>query len=328
MHKKNIFQVDLKPSDQVQSSINLEVGMLKRLEGKRHVVKYKDHGSFGSYKFVIMELAGRNLSSLHRHCPNCRLTNSTTVRITLQSLEAIKDIHDTDFVHRDIKASNFAMGRSEANRRILFILDFGLVRRYRLKDRSIRPARPNPGFRGITTRFFTVILRVIRRILGTIRYASVNTHNRLEIGRHDDLISWLYMAVEIHRGKLKWRSLGADVEAVGRMKAKITEEELFGNMDPEFKNIYRNLLTLNYESEPRYAYYRQQLEKIIERKGYSMDAPFDWDQGGSHFEHTKYVKNQPYGRQMAAKGKEVHQNPTPAAEEEEEAEEESSDDDD
>lgn len=42
------------------------------------------------------------------------------------------------------------------------------------------------------------------KLRGTLRYASPNSHKKLELGRHDDLISLLYMVVEYYTGTLPW----------------------------------------------------------------------------------------------------------------------------
>jgi hypothetical protein len=53
--------------------------------------------------------------------------------------------------------------------------------------------------------FVSFILTVGFRV--TIRYASVNTHHRLDQGRVDDLWSLLYCVVELMCGTLPWAHL-------------------------------------------------------------------------------------------------------------------------
>lgn len=96
-----------------------------------------------------MQLVGCNLSDLRKSCPEMKFTESTAIRISLQCLEAIVSMHNADILHRDIKPSNFAIGRTVKDYRNLFILDFGMVRRFRLKNGKVRPARKQRcGFRG------------------------------------------------------------------------------------------------------------------------------------------------------------------------------------
>uniref|UniRef100_A0A183DL10 Protein kinase domain-containing protein n=1 Tax=Gongylonema pulchrum TaxID=637853 RepID=A0A183DL10_9BILA len=78
-------------------------------------------------------------------------------------------------LHRDIKPGNFAIGRRDL--RHIYLLDFGMCRKYLNKRASIRNPRRAAGFRG------------------TIRYASISSHISREQCRKDDLESWMYQQV-------------------------------------------------------------------------------------------------------------------------------------
>lgn len=96
-----------------------------------------------------MQLLGKNLSELRRSCANRRLSLSTTIRICLQCLECIEVIHATGMLHRDIKGGNFAIGATFVDCKNVYLLDFGLVRKFRSKSGKLRTPRPSVGFRGI-----------------------------------------------------------------------------------------------------------------------------------------------------------------------------------
>lgn len=66
----------------------------------------------------------------HRVCTLQRFTLSTATRLSLQCLESIEELHNVGFLHRDVKPSNFAMGRPPNDDRTVFLLDFGLCRQY------------------------------------------------------------------------------------------------------------------------------------------------------------------------------------------------------
>ena len=68
------------------------------------------------------------------------------------------------FLHRDVKPSNFAVGRTPQTLRQIFMLDFGLARQYTNAAGEVRPPRGAAGFRG------------------TVRYASINAHKNKEMG--------------------------------------------------------------------------------------------------------------------------------------------------
>uniref|UniRef100_A0A1I7VQ42 Protein kinase domain-containing protein n=1 Tax=Loa loa TaxID=7209 RepID=A0A1I7VQ42_LOALO len=140
-----------------------------------------------------MTLLSKSLSELRKHCPNQRFTLSTSVKLCMQCLEGIEDLHNAGFIHRDVKPSNFAMGRKPSVMHTVFMLDFGLARQYYIYDEKgntkLREPRKTAPFRG------------------TIRYCSINVHRHEEQGRHDDLWSLLYMTAEMILGTLPWRNM-------------------------------------------------------------------------------------------------------------------------
>ncbi|VDM62424.1 unnamed protein product [Angiostrongylus costaricensis] len=169
--------------------LRLEAKVLHRLEGKPHVVQLIQTGKKDSYSYIVMTLLGESLDKvISRIGKICSI--STQVRIGIQVLFAIKQIHDTGFIHRDVKPGNMALGmRSTEESRLIHILDFGLAREYVVVDKDgatkMRRPRPKVHFRG------------------TLRYCSANVQLRCEQGRVDDLWCLLYIMVEL-RGRLPW----------------------------------------------------------------------------------------------------------------------------
>lgn len=79
------------------------------------------------------------------------------------------------------------IGRAPADLRSVYILDWGLCRRY-MNENMGRPHRPRckAGFRG------------------TPRYASANAMNDIDQGRVDDMWSWFFGQIELTTGMLPW----------------------------------------------------------------------------------------------------------------------------
>lgn len=119
-----------------------------------------------------MELLGENLSELRRRQENGKFSMLTTLKLGMQMLRAIESVHLLGYLHRDIKPSNFVVGKKKFfyfllykkgyglnKRNNIFLIDFGLARRYLLPNSNeVRPSRDTTGFRG------------------TARYASINSH--------------------------------------------------------------------------------------------------------------------------------------------------------
>lgn len=174
-----------------------EVSLLKAVGNNVHVPALLDYGRGPSFNFVVMSLLGQSLSALRKSRPTGTLTAIPGLDYAVQMLAAIQWVHCNGFIHRDIKPSNFVL--DEAQDRVLLI-DFGLARKYVLKNGEHRPSRASlPGFRG------------------TARYASVNTHDHGEMSRRDDLWCFFFSLVELLLGPLPWHK-EKDKQIVADMK--------------------------------------------------------------------------------------------------------------
>ena len=49
-----------------------------------------------------MTLLGKNLDELRRLAPDRRLSHSTVLRIGIQAIQALHDLHTAGFVHRNV----------------------------------------------------------------------------------------------------------------------------------------------------------------------------------------------------------------------------------
>ena len=65
------------------------------------------------FNYVVMSLQGKNLAELRRSQPRGVFTNSTTLRLGKQILEAIESIHCVGFLHRDVKPVSLNVKSSE-----------------------------------------------------------------------------------------------------------------------------------------------------------------------------------------------------------------------
>lgn len=167
-----------------EPGLDLEVGVLKRMQHSHHAVRYIDSGKIATLNFIVMELVGCNLSDLRKACPDHRFTLCTSLRLGLQCLDAIEAMHASGLLHRDIKPANYALGRTVKDYRTVYILDFGLVRRWRLKNGKVRPPRNVCGFRGKISLFRVPLRKTFFILLAYfiyVRYSEICI-NKLPFG--------------------------------------------------------------------------------------------------------------------------------------------------
>lgn len=100
---KNYFAAMKVEDDLTEGGVlKLEVFVLQQLKMAAHSVKLLDSGKRDKYNFMVMTLCSRDLMSLKRAAGK-PFSESTTLRLGISSLYAIKQLHEIGYIHRDIK---------------------------------------------------------------------------------------------------------------------------------------------------------------------------------------------------------------------------------
>lgn len=128
-------------------------------------------------------------------------------------------------------------GFRQCDHATVYLIDFGLSRRYTDNNGVVKPPRSDLGFRG------------------TVRYASVNAHHGeinflcfnfqstkttkitgKDLCRADDCISFLYSVIELLYGRLPWRHTN-DKQLVFELKSQYTLHVLCSELPKEFSDV-------------------------------------------------------------------------------------------
>uniref|UniRef100_A0A915JDF6 Protein kinase domain-containing protein n=1 Tax=Romanomermis culicivorax TaxID=13658 RepID=A0A915JDF6_ROMCU len=160
LHSNEQVALKLEKKDEECAAASIECKVLRRLSGRKHCPVLYSYGENEVFTFVAMQLLGKSLSDIRRDCnlkPQ-RMSIKATLNVATQCLSALQTLHDIGYLHRDVKPSNFAVGSSYRDVDTVYIIDFGLCRRYLESNSQIKAPRENVGFRG------------------TVRYASLNAH--------------------------------------------------------------------------------------------------------------------------------------------------------
>ncbi len=151
----------------VNSSLLLEkeATILSYLRGP-HIPQLKTYGYNDQYNILVMQLLGKDLEKYIKEYS--KLSLKTVCQLGVQIITAIENIHKNHIIHSDIKADNFVMGLNKDNDK-LFVIDFGLSRKYRSSK---------------TLKHYPLVNK--KSLTGTARYASIHAMQGYEQSRRDD----------------------------------------------------------------------------------------------------------------------------------------------
>jgi serine/threonine protein kinase len=225
-------------------------------------LKFISFGHSKDFNILVEPLLGKSLYALYLENKKS-FTLKDICLIAIQCLDRIEYIHSKGYIHGDIKPENFLIGK-DSTAKTIYILDFGLAKRYRDEHTHIH-----------------IPLKENRNLTGTARYASCNAHNGLEQSRRDDMESIAYVILYFFKGKLPWQGLkckdkNEKYAKIKEMKMSITPEKLCEGFPIEFARYLNMVKKLGFEEEPAYKEYIKLFTDLFKSKDFEMDYLYDW----------------------------------------------------
>ncbi|KAF8093562.1 hypothetical protein N665_0383s0187 [Sinapis alba] len=219
-------------------------------------------GVEGDYNVLVMDLLGPSLEDLFGYC-NRKFTLKTVLMLADQMINRLEFIHSKSYLHRDIKPDNFLMGLGRRSNQV-YIIDFGLAKKFR--DSSTHRHIP---------------YRENKSLIGTPRYASLNTHLGIEQSRRDDVESLGYILMYFLMGSLPWQGLKAGnkkqkYDKISEKKVSTSIETLCRGHPTEFASYFHYCRSLRFDDKPDYAYLKRLFRNLFIREGFQFDFVFDW----------------------------------------------------
>ena len=226
---------------------------LKKIE---RIPKGLYFGKQGAFSILIMNLLGPSLKHLMDYCQGS-FSLPTTIKISLQLLNTLKQIHERGVLVRYMKPENMTIGFGE-NQKYIYIIDFGLAKLYMKNGQHIK-------------------FREKKHTKGNRVFISINIHSKIQTSRRDDIESLGYNMIFFMKGKLPWTHIKQSHDILEK-KLNISLDELCEGTPDEFKDFIKYARNMKFEEEPDYAYLNKLLLKAAEKNGIELDKiEYDWE---------------------------------------------------
>ena len=246
------FAIKIQHKD-IEHVLKHEAKIYKYLHGINGVPLIRNYGTDSGFNYLILDYINISLDKTI-------LTHENITKYFINAINIIENIHNKGVLHRDIKPDNFMLKENNVTTK-LYIIDFGLAKIFLSDDKKHIEERND------------------KKLVGTVKYASINLHNGIEASRRDDIESLCYTFISLYKKSLLWDD---DIEEyykksidkrenISYLHNKILEKkqnyfEWLYDIPGEFLTILLYSRSLKFLEKPNYKYLRGILENLLEHQ--------------------------------------------------------------
>ncbi|XP_069064376.1 serine/threonine-protein kinase VRK1 isoform X1 [Pleurodeles waltl] len=211
------------------------------------------------YRFMVMDRFGKDLQKIYEESGKV-FPQSVVLQLGLRLLDILEYIHEHEYVHGDIKASNLLLHYKNPDQ--VYLVDYGLAYRY-------CPGGVHKEYKEDPKRCHD----------GTIEYTSIDAHKGVAPSRRGDLEILGYCMVQWLCGQLPWEDNLNDPNYVRDCKISFRENipEFMSKCFPfakpdEIEKYMEAVKELDYSQKPPYQHLRDLLLQGLKSNGRSDDG--------------------------------------------------------
>ncbi|XP_040268217.1 serine/threonine-protein kinase VRK1 isoform X1 [Bufo bufo] len=216
------------------------------------------------YRFMVMDRFGKDLQKIFEETSK-RFSHKTVLQLGLRLIDILEYVHEHEYVHGDIKASNLLLHHKHPDQ--VFLVDYGLTYRY-CPDGVHKEYKEDPR----------------KCHNGTIEFTSVDAHLGVSPSRRGDLEILGYCMIQWLCGKLPWEDKLTDPNYVADSKRSyysdipaLIDTCFPGKKKPdEITKYMEAVAALDYTAKPQYQKLRDLLLQGLKSLGAKDDGKLDF----------------------------------------------------
>lgn len=215
--------------------LRYESNVYKLLSTINGIPKIKWYGKDDINYYMVIDLLGDSLQTLIDIKKSLPL--KTILQIGVNILIILTNIHEKGFIHRDLKPENFLLSIDQPKK--IYLIDFGISKPYIVNNKHIE-------------------FKCKNKFIGTMNFASINSHNFYEQSRRDDLESLAYILIYFYLGNLEWMNSDNIVDLHDEnIYIKNKKLELMNNekIPTKLMEFYKYTRLLEFDKQPDYKYF-------------------------------------------------------------------------
>ena len=274
MHKNSCLEVAVKilNSDISKENIKREITFTKLLNGTQGFPTLYYAGVYDKKNIIVESLLGPSLDKLFKFCGRI-FPLKTVCLIGIEMVKRLETMHDKGIIHRDLKPNNLTWGNYNSSYKNILSFNINNINTYEKLDINtiyLIDFGLSCSFwdNSYTQRHYKYATGL--NFVGTLRYASLNSHNGIKQSRRDDLESMIYILIYFLKGKLPWQDIKAKnkeerYKIIQQKKSKISIDSLCQSLPNEFADLLKYVKSLKFEDRPIYYKFYNSFQNMINK---------------------------------------------------------------
>ena len=259
---KNKSYVAIKIDEKIKYN-KKESNIYDRIYGLKYMAEKLDYFELNKKSYLIMPLYQNSSDKICKSNLVKYFNEKDILMLGIQMLQQLNNLHKIGIIHQDIKPDNIIFDEIDNKFKVI---DFGLSKQYIKNEKHIE------------------FKKGVGRC-GTMRYMSINSHNKYTLSRRDDLISLSYSLIYLFKKTLPWKNLNCSKNTKNKDKLHILIKKYKKEFDNTISNLdlpcplqvlYTYSFSLKFNKIPDYNFLIKGFYNYLKLNGMNYDGNWSW----------------------------------------------------